>query len=73
MTQRCRTLDMARKNEESLRTQAENRESSLFNLLVAEESRRSQQELAQIDLEKKISQIHCTNTILITLRIQSPI
>jgi hypothetical protein len=63
MTERCRTLDIARKNEESLRLQAETRESSLFNLLVAEESRRSQQEMAQIDLEKKISQIHCTNTI----------
>ena len=63
MTERCRSLELARKSEETLRMQAENRESSLLNLLLAEESRRSQQESAQMELEKKISQIHCTNTI----------
>ena len=63
MTERCKTLEIARRNEESLRIQAENRESTLFNLLLAEESRRSQQDAAQLDLEKKISQIQCTNTI----------
>ena len=57
MTERCRSLELARKSEETLRMQAENRESSLLNLLLAEESRRSQQESAQMELEKKISQI----------------
>ena len=53
-TDRCRTLELARKNEETLRSQAEQRESNLFNLLVTAESKCRAAETEKAELERQL-------------------